>query len=196
MLIKRSTPSGLVVSVADAKRRLRIDADVEDDDADIEMMIRTATKMAEQQTGRVYLPTEFEWRTEGWCGDLHVPVVPVREVMAVGYLDTLHQEATVPDVDWYDLADDRGATISFVESFAAPPLSARSLPVRVLFEAGYDDPENPSDDPRLQPDPRDVHMILLLVGTWYAMRETVAEKQMTIVPHGFHELAAQRRIYR
>lgn len=196
MLIKRSTPSGLVVSVADAKRRLRIDEAVEDDDADIEMMIRTATATAERHTGRVFLPTEFEYRFSGWRSCYRLPVSPVRAITAINYVDPGNVEATLPDGDWYYLADDRGLTLTFVESFSGPALSTRDGPVRVLFEAGYDDPENLGDDARLLPDPRDVHIVLLLVGTWYAHRKTVSDKPMTAIPDGWRDLAEQRRVYR
>lgn len=194
MLIKRSAPSGLVVSVADAKLRLRVDGD--DDDDDIEMMIRTATATAERHTGRVLLPTEFEHRFSGWRSCYRLPVSPVRNITAVKYLDAQNVEAAVPDTDWYFLADDRGATVTFVETFAGPALSTRDGPVRVIFEAGYDDPKDLGEVPLLQPDPRDVHMVLLLVGSWYAHRAAVSDKPLTAIPDGWRDLAEQRRIYR
>ncbi len=197
MLIKRSAPSGLVVSVADAKHRLRIDDAVEDDDADIEMMIRTATATAERHTGRVLLPTEFEYRFSGWQSCIRLPTSPVRGITAINYLDAANVEASLPDTDyWNDLADDRGAVVTFVESFSGPALSTRDGPVRVLFEAGYDDPENLGSDARLLPDPRDVHIVLLLVGTWFGHRQSVSDKPMTAIPDGWRDLAEQRRIYR
>jgi uncharacterized phiE125 gp8 family phage protein len=197
MLIARTRAEGLVVSVAEAKRRMFVDEEVDDFDEDIEKMIRAATAMVEHHTKRILLPAEYEYHFDGWSESLCMPVVPIRSILDVTYLDGSNVEQSIDANDWFeDRIDDRGAEIRFVDAFARPALSTRPRPVRIVFEAGYDDPDDLGTDPRLLPDPRDAQMVLFLAAHWFKNRESATEKPLTSIPDGFHAMAAQRRIYR
>lgn len=195
MLVKLSQPEGLVVSVEEAKHRARVSAEEDFDDGDIEKMIRTATAMVEGKIARTLLPTEFEFRACGW-ETFRIPLVPFRDVLAVGYVDEAHEEQVVTDGEWYFENDDRGGTLYFTDAFAHPALSDRPWPVRIRVAAGHDDPTDPGDNPVLSPDPRDAQMVLMLVAHWYNHREVASAPEMTSIPVGLEALAAQRRIYR
>lgn len=195
MLIKLSTPDGLVISVEDAKVRLRIDDDDADDD--LERMIRAATARYETRTLRTMLPTQFEWRAPDWSC-IALPAVPIRgDLDGVVYLDAAGVEQTISPTDWMlDVVPDRLGIVTFTDSFARPALSSSAFPVRVRFTAGYDDPDDPADDPVTAQNPMDVHAVLMLAGHWYLNRETATDGQMTSAPGGFDDLVNERRIYR
>ncbi len=192
MLIRLSQPEGLVVSLAEAKKRLRVDADVPDFDDEIEGMIRAATARYEKRTGRFMLPTDLEFRLSCW-DDRVIPVAPIRSVDGVEYIDANGASIDLPTSDWSHDTDGRTLHVAFT---SAPSVGAGRWPIRVRFSAGYDDPEDLGDDAGLYADPMDRQAILMLVGHWFAQRETASETPMTSVPGGFDDLVAERRIYR
>jgi uncharacterized phiE125 gp8 family phage protein len=196
MLTKLAPAEGLVMPLEDVLSRLRAP---DEDGSDIDAMVRAATARFEQRTGRVMLPTQFEYRAWGWC-DLDIPVVPLRLINEVDYIDADNTEQTLDPSDWYYDSDDRFARLRFVDGFVGPALSGRGdRPVIVRLEAGYDDPvaSGSGDDPSLIHNQMDVQAILMLVGHWYAVRETVRIGQTVAdVPAGFEDLVAERRIYR
>lgn len=195
MLVKLSTPDGLVISVEDAKVRLRIDDDDADDD--LERMIRAATARYETRTQRTMLPTQFEWRAPDWSS-ISLPVVPIRgDLDEIAYLDAAGAEQTISPTDWMlDVVPDRIGVVTFADAFTRPALSLSALPVRVRFTAGYDDPADSGDDPVTAQNPMDVHAVLMLAGHWFRNRETAVDSQMASVPGGFDDLVNERRIYR
>jgi uncharacterized phiE125 gp8 family phage protein len=93
MLIRLSTPSGLAAQLEDVKEDLRVGHD--DDDAKIERLIRQETDRYQDFTGRVLLPTDYEWRTDSWREPICLPVYPIREVTEVVYLDGNEAEQTL-----------------------------------------------------------------------------------------------------
>ncbi|TPM59148.1 hypothetical protein FJ959_09780 [Mesorhizobium sp. B2-2-4] len=199
MLIRKTIPEGLVISVADFKNRIRFEGAPDEEKDDIERIIRSATTRYETRTRRTMLPTEFEWRAPGWSC-IEIPVVPIRSEFVVVYLDPAGTEQTLDPSQWQaHVNEDRGARIEFNgSSFARPALSTTTwLPVRVRFSAGYDDPEQSGsgDDPALSQNPMDIQAIFMLAAHWYANRATASDKPITSVPAGFEELSDERRIY-
>ncbi|MCF6111993.1 head-tail connector protein [Mesorhizobium muleiense] len=198
MLIRLSQPSGLVVSVEDVKAQAVIDT--ADDDTLLEAYIRAATRFAEDRTGRILLSAEFEWRADGWCEPIAVPVVPIREVSEVVYLDDAQVEQTLAPADWYQVETTEGVEIRFTDAFSSPSLSdRRNRPVRVRFTAGYDEPDvsGSGDDPELKQDPMDRLIVMILVAHWYQSREPVAiGATVASIPFSADALIAMRRIFR
>lgn len=196
MLFKLSVPDGLVISVEEAKRRLRIDDDEADED--LERMIRAATRRFEKRTARTLLPTRFEWWAADWSCQ-QIDTVPIRgDLDEILYFDTADVEHSLSPTSWnVTPLPDRGMIVSYIHAFANPGLSSTiERPVRIRFEAGYDDPADPTDDPATIPDQMDIHAVLMLAGHWFLNRETAGPDELKSVPGGFEELVNERRIYR
>lgn len=196
MLIRLSKPSVLFVSVEDVKAQAVIDTD--DDDDLLKGYIRAATRFAEDRTGRIFQPAEFEWRTDRWCDPICVPVFPLRTVTEVVYLDEDNAEQTLDPGDWWSVETDDGFEVRFTDAFSSPSLSSRSQSVRVKFEAGYDDPNasGSGDDPMLAQDAIDRLIVLILTAHWYQNREPVSDEATNEVPFSAKALIDMRRIFR
>lgn len=189
MLIRLSTPAGLAVPLADVKLALRVDHT--DDDNVLERLIQQETRRYEDFTGRILLPTEFEWRTDHWLDPLIVSVAPLREVTEVAYLDDAHAEQVVAGADWYSVKTDDGAEVWFNDGFSSPSLSSRAQPVRIRFTAGYDEDgaSGSGDDPELAPVDQDQGVITMMVGWLYDRDEAMSDELL-------RRMAGNRRIFR
>ena len=195
MLIRLSQPDSLIVSLADVKKQAVIDTT--DDDDLLTAYIKAATRLVEDRTGRILVPTEFEWRADAWNDGLVIPVVPLRTVTEIVYLDEDHVQQTL-SADWYSVESETGFEIRYNEGFTAPAVSSRSQAVRVQFAAGFDDPtaSGSGDDPQLAQDPADRIIVMMLVAHWYGRRELVAAEATSEVPFSADMLISTRRIYR
>lgn len=195
MLIRLSQPSDLVIPIEDAMSRLRA---ADEDEQEVTQMLKAATARFEQRTQRIMLPADFEWRARGFdC--LTVPVVPLRSQVTLVYLDADDAKQTVPlDQFTVEPLDDRGFRVRMKSGFVQPSLSCSDLPVRVEFEAGYDNPaeSGSGDDPATARNMIDVQAILMLTAHWYRSREIAADVELWDVPAAFEDLVAERRIYR
>jgi uncharacterized phiE125 gp8 family phage protein len=195
MLIKTAAATYLPVTVERARERLHVD--FTDDDADIEVLIRAAVEALEARTGLVLATSGFEYRTSCWPRQIDLPAAPIRNVTSVKYLDEALVEQTVPSQDWYWVPGAAGGAVFFNSTFAAPALADRPDAVRIVFEAGYDDPAATPGDPRLAFPPSAEMAILFLVGSWYAHRESIIVGVTPLpVPQTFDWIAAQLRVYR
>lgn len=193
MLKRLSQPSGLFVSVKDVKAHTIVGFN--EDDALIETYIRGATRLVEDRTGRILLPTEFEWLADKWGTEADIPVFPLREVTEVAYLDGEDVERTLLPAEWYSITTDRGFSVRYVSGFSTPTLSNRPQSVRVRFTAGYDDPDA-SGGFDLQADEMDRIIVMAIVAHWYSTREAVSQNDLSQVPMHAESMIAMRRIYR
>ncbi|TPM55344.1 hypothetical protein FJ959_18230 [Mesorhizobium sp. B2-2-4] len=197
MLMRLSQPDGFFVSLGDVKAHVIVDA--ADDDELIKGYIRAATRLAEDRTGRILLPTEFEYRIDRWCGSITIPAAPIRDVTEILYLDENGAEQTLAPADWYYVTTAEGATIRFTDAFSSPVLSNRPQAVRLRFSAGFDEPDTTGsgDDPYLRQDPMDRLIVMILVANWYQAREPVAlGAVVSEIPFSANSLIEMRRIYR
>lgn len=194
MLRVVSAPTGSICTLDELKARLRIDHDEDDDD--LALLLDAATEMFEEQAGRVILrPTGFELSLSSFPACLHLPAFPVRGVTAITYTNDAGAEVEV-DADDYSVADTAdGARVVFVDGWSAPTLHEDTpLPVKVEFDAGYDDPA--ATDGSLPLKSKVILAVMMLVAHWYAIREAAGPDAMQTVPLGFLAIAAQERIYR
>lgn len=134
-----------------------------DDDVRVESALRTAVEYVEQETGLVLQPTTLEYRSNRWpawsrgfCRGylLALPSKPVRDIVAVEYVDTDGVVQGVAEANYVlDIsAMDAGGVVRFKNDYSFPPLSTDDgYPVRVIFDAGYDTPgaSGSGDDPNL-----------------------------------------------
>lgn len=188
MLFRLTNPTGLAVPLAMAKSALRVDTD--DDDLRLESLIRAETTRYENFTGRILVPVELEYRLNEWRSPVHVPIAPLREVTGIAYLDEDDVEQVIAG-DWYEVRLDDGFEVWFPDGYSFPSLSRRPQPVRIRFEAGYDDPgaSGSGDDPELAPVELDQINIIRMVQRIYDHDELMPDIEMI-------QTMGSRRIFR
>lgn len=170
MLIKRSNPRGLAVPLPALKQALRIGGGA--DDARLTQLAQAETARYEDFTGRVMRPTEFRIALDGWQFPLRLPVLPLREVKAISYLDEAHAEQVLDTSSWYVAETSPFWSVGLDSGAALPALSDRPSPVRVDFSAGHDlSVEESEEVSLLAPRDDDQNAIIHLVGVAYDQGE-------------------------
>lgn len=166
--VRIAAPSGLPVSLADAKQHLRVEH--ADDDVLIGAYLAAAVERLDGWAGilgRCLVTQTWRAAYDGFTGDryLRLPFPSVSAVV-VRYTDTAGAEQTIPGTD-YDLIDDAiGSAIVLKASAAWPATGDRADAVRVEITAGYGAAADVPAPIRAA--------ILLMVGDLYRNRETAA----------------------
>ena len=188
----------LPVTLALAKQHCNVEHD--DDDSLIAAYLRAAVQTVEKATTRALSPTVYEWRLDAWpCGDIELPVAPVRSVLSVSYIDEAGDEQTLAAEDWDWEPPEFGATIMFDSSFTAPVLGRDRGGVRIGFDAGYDIPgaaDSPAD-PNLAQPAAAATAVMILTQHWYENRAPVSVGDaVATIPFSAERLIASIRIWR
>jgi len=230
-MLKRITLSdNPPVTVERAKKRLRIDTD--DFDEDLSDLILAATAAVEEQAHITVRRSSWEYRLDWWPAGfgfarfdgqailgatgyvrfdgqtrlgwptMQIPACPVRNVTAVKYLDANDVEQTIDPVNYSWQRTPEGADITFNRAFTFPILSLLPQPVRVSFDAGYDDNLEASgsgDDAELILPPQVEMAVLFLVGHWHEHPLPVVADVRAApfeIPTTFDYLVNQLKVYR
>jgi len=153
------------LSLSTAKSHLRVDH--ADDDTLIGALIDAAADLAEHLTGRTLITRTRTHRVAEFGERVPLPGAPVTAISDVKYLDTTGAEVTLSNTlyalesgtDWPSVVPVVGATWPAVQP-------DRADAVRIAYSAGYgaDDTAVPSAIKQ---------WMLLCVGTWYNLRESV-----------------------
>lgn len=107
---------------------------------------------------RAIWPQTLELRQNVFCGPIRLPYGPVTSVLSVKYVDQSGVEQTM-DSSGYVLV---GNSLTLGYGASWPTHRGDAEGVRIRYEAGYDTL------------PTSIHQaLLLLIGHWYANRETV-----------------------
>lgn len=181
------------VTLTDAKLHLRVDHN--DENTQIEGLIRAATEHLDGWTGILgRCLAEQVWRQDHdrFARQMLIPLGPVIAVQSITWRDPAGQLSTVPSGS-YDLRIDEpgNAVIRFDANYVFPANLHESRAVAITFKAGY--PTNPgSPETSTVPDPLKV-AILLLVGHWYQNREAVSAGAMASLPFAVEALIAPYR---
>lgn len=168
MALKLKTPPGIMpVTLGEAKAHCRVDH--ADDDAQIIALIAAATSYLDGYQGimgRALIEQEWELYYDTFpCGDLKIPLGNLLSITSVEYVDP----TTLLYVTWaasnyeVDIYSPDGWVIA-ADSW--PTIADTSNAVRVTFKAGYGGAA--AEVPAAVR-----HAILMIVGHWYNMRETV-----------------------
>jgi uncharacterized phiE125 gp8 family phage protein len=198
MLRKVGSLGDRPVTLDEAKDHCEVDYDDKDDliggqiDAALEFVSDRTGLTIRQQSYRLERP---DW----WNGCLDVPVMPVRDVTAVKYLDADGAEQTVNVADYRWSRTATGAVVDLLPTFTAPAVqSDRADAIRIEFDAGYDVPDatGAGDDPDIVLPVRIKQIVLMLVSFWFDNRDAVAASGVMAVPMGAEALMAQVRVYR
>jgi uncharacterized phiE125 gp8 family phage protein len=171
------TPPSAPVSVAEAKRHLRIDH--ADEDSVVEGLIASAVSYLDGWTGvlgRALEAQTWELALDRFpVGQIVLPLGPVASVTSVAYTDPAGVEQTVDSANYVvDTRPIEGRVIP-ADGFAWPSTKAGANAVRVRWVAGTGTP----GAIRVA--------LLMLVAHWYRVREAVGE-DMKAVPLGVEAL--------
>lgn len=168
-------PTEEPITLAEAKANLRQVFDDEDDD--IERMIRAARQMAEERLNRALMPQVLAFAADAFCGPLRVPRPPLRQLDSIKYIDTDGVEQTLT------------GTVYLVDSFRDPPIitaaygtpwpttRAQAGAVKVQYQAGYADAASVPEPIR--------QWMLLAINAFYEHRSAVATEQTYALPEEF-----------
>lgn len=183
-LVRTVAPASPVVSLAEAKRHLRVLHD--DDDADIEMMVGAATAAIEGPNGIGIALSPQTWRLslDHFPCEIIVPLGPVSAVTSVEYRDAAGVMQPVAGLR-YDL-DESPLRVWPARDTAWPSANCEPGAVKVTFVCGYADL------------PQDLRWaILLLVGHFYEHREAVTTDLKAIeLPMGVASILERYRVGR
>jgi uncharacterized phiE125 gp8 family phage protein len=140
MALKLITPpSGLPVSLAEAKSHLRVDSS--DDDALITAMLGAAAQMAEQATGRALMPQTWLLSLDAFTSDIEITLVPAVSISSLVYADTAGVDQTLAGSNYVlNNTDDFGlAYVVLAYGKSWPQTRSQPNAVRLTFVAGYAD---------------------------------------------------------
>lgn len=183
MSLKLKTPPSVdVVSLVEAKQHCRVDHT--DDDTIIQAYIDGAISRVDGYRGllgRAIVNQEWELTLDAFpCGDIEIPLGPLVSVASVEYIaPNATSYATWASANYTVDASSYEGRISAVDAW--PDTKDTLNAVRVTFIAGHG-PAVTDVPPALRV------AILMLVGHWYANRESVAAGPMMVVPETFSDL--------
>lgn len=110
MTLQLLTPPAVEpIDLADAKRHLRLDVDITDDDALITLMIGMARRACEAKTGRSLIRQSWRLVMDGFpgsSGPVRIDRGPVVSIDAIGWIDTSGTTRTVTSPGRPDYAID------------------------------------------------------------------------------------------
>jgi uncharacterized phiE125 gp8 family phage protein len=176
-LVRLTEPAVEPVTLLEAKAHLRVDEDFLDDDLYIQSLISAARHHIETVSDRTLIRSQWQMKFDLFpsrdiplprppvaAGPITVSYVPINggsPVSVQGFLEDRDSTPAVIRPQWNDFwPNARGAEND----------------VTVTFWAGY------GDSPHAIPTPAR-HCALMLVGHWYANRESVIQGSMNPVPH-------------
>jgi uncharacterized phiE125 gp8 family phage protein len=180
------------VTLDEARRHCRIDADTSDghpDDAMLEIYISAARAYAENFTGLAFGKQTLELGLDEFPEDEIELLAPATSITSVKYYDTDGVLTTI-NADNYVLDDFSKPSYLFpVNGYTWPTAESRPKAVRIVYLTGY------GDDSDSEPIPFEAKAaILLIIGHLYENREDSEEKAMQTIPNGAEALLRPLRV--
>ncbi|MCK6478581.1 MAG: head-tail connector protein [Planctomycetes bacterium] len=186
-LLLLEAPAAPLVSLEDAQVHLR--AENPEEAALVQSLALAATGQAEAFCRRRFLTQRWRLTLDAFPGGAIVlQYPPLQSVEAVRYLDLDGILQTVPAEDYQVRAAEVPGEVVPAYGKAWPFQLATEDAVRVEYTCGYGDPEDVPEAIRAA--------VLLIVGTLYANRETVAPVAMQPIPHSAEWLLGPYRVLR
>lgn len=151
-----------VISLAQAKKQLRIEHEYED--AEIADFIEMAIAEAQNYMGRLLRPQEITFGVKGWQKDNVFPLGPVTAVTGVGYLKSGEEQHTALVITGYKLYNfGKNKDLLLIKEAAYSfQLELETLDaVQITATVGYEDGEVPKDI---------INAVLLLLTDKYEYR--------------------------
>lgn len=176
-LVRVAKPIEYPITVSDVKANSRIDGDAED--MLISALIGAALDRAEMETGRAFAPQSWRLVMDQFPnGDIIIPLGPITDQVEIEYDNADGLQVVAPDDYSVDTASADGRLVP-VDGW--PESSGTVNSVRVLFEVGYDCPEDVKQ------------ALLLMIGHWYEHREDATETVLAPIPYGVAALLGLHR---
>lgn len=150
-----SGPSFEPVSLADARRWLRLEDDDTANTPVLRMLIKAMREYAENLTHRAYVQRQYRLYAEGWPVDsdygsrIELPFPPLASVDSVKYIDTSGTLITLAADQYVVHAEAEPAFVLPAYNVAWPAVRAVPDAVQVVFTAGYA-PGSPPDEAAVQ----------------------------------------------
>lgn len=180
-------PTQLPVSLVEAKRHIRLEAD--DDDVLTYDLIDAATSHmdARGDLGRAMITqTWAQWFTAS-PGSPRLLIGPFQAVTAIDYYDSDGVLQSADIANFETRLDGDFVTIQPKRGQSWPAADVRGDAIRVTYTAGYGD--SPSDVPRGVR-----HALLMFAAHLYENRESVSEAKQAKHPMGYDELIGNHRV--
>ncbi len=185
-----TAPASQPITLTEAKTHLREESS--DQDSLITTFIGSATGYAEAFLGRAFVSRTLDYYLDEFPTEaIQLPLPPLIDVGGVFYTDTdgIEQEFTDFEVD---TASEPGR-IYLAPSASWPTPRESANAVRVRYRAGYVDTDASPDTGSIPDDLKAA--LLLIVGTLYENRETVAIGQSAVlVPFSAEQLLRRHRV--
>lgn len=200
---KIAQSQALPLSLADAKRKLQIETtDLDDEAADeidknVSEAVAAAAEFIEDQTKFTMRPTTYVLTLDAWpCFPLMIQRAPVREVVAIRYLDEAKVSQILNPDGWYEVPTDTGAAIYLEPDFSLPPAARRAASIEVEFSAGFDIPGQTGGTLALEQPQRIRQALSLMTGHYYNNRDAVADGRTYEVELGATNLLDTVRLFK
>lgn len=179
------------VTVSEAKQHLRVTGSLED--AYIAGLITKARRLTETYTGRALITQTLRYTADSFpCSRiLRLERPPLLTVESIEYHDSNNDLQTLDDALYsVDILSTPGRVV-LLDGERWPNLANEPNCVDVIFTAGYGVAPTSVPDELIQG-------ILLLIGTFYENRESIAvqpNNMASILPHGFETLVLPYMVF-
>ncbi len=180
-------PAEPVVTLDETRLHLRVDGYDESDL--IEALVEAATAQAEAFCRRRFLTQQWRVTLDAFpSGAIALPWPPLVSIESVAYVDKDGVVQTVPPGDYVVRTAETPGEVGLAHGNSWPSARAEPGAVRVEFTCGYGAPAAVPHAIR--------RAVLLVVGTLFANRETVAPVAMQPIPHAAEWLLGPYRVLR
>ena len=165
------------VSLAEAKSHLRVDADFDADDQYIMSLVSAARYHVETVSDRTLIRSQWQMKIDAFPSwDIELPRPPITTgSIVVTYIPS---DGVYQPVPFTNFREDRDATPAVIRpqwNRTWPSTRGAENDVVITYWAGY------GEDGRAVPAPAR-HAMLMLIGGWYANRESIVQGAMNPVP--------------
>jgi len=200
---KIAQSTSLPLSLAKAKTKLQIETEGLDEDAveaiDVTVTdaILAAAELIEDQTKFGLRPTTWTLTLCEWpCFPFDLDRAPVRDVVAIRYLDEDKVSQTLSEADWDWFPSATGAMLWIDNDVSLPATAKRPDAVVIEFEAGFDIPGETGGTIALAQPERIKQALSLLTGHFYNNRDAVGEARSYALEMGATMLLDTVRLFK
>ena len=171
----------MLFSLDETKRWLKVEPSITEDDDVIMSIMQSAQRYIEQKKSIFLSKAEITEYFQELDGELMLSVYPVNSISSLNYRDTSGVWQTITSSD-YELTATFPQRLIEAYDVSWPDISDMRDSVKVVYEAGYDDPNKV---------PAELKMAFQsLVADWYENREnpvrekgTLADKILDTLPY-------------